>query len=181
MEHDKNNAMEAPPKGRLILGGIVFISGFLSPLLIPLVIASDLNTGTKSLISGLLALGIPELFMIIAAAILGKPGFAYIKSKIFSWFKKYGPPDFVGPTRYKIGLVMFCLPLIIGFLWPYIELYMPFVVNYSLWIYIGGDVMLFLSLFVLGGNFWDKLRSLFIYKSRAVMINDRSHNTNQHD
>ena len=60
MEHDKNNTMEAPPKGRLILGGVVFISGFLSPLLIPLVIASDLDTGIKSLISGLLALGIPE-------------------------------------------------------------------------------------------------------------------------
>ena len=76
---------------------------------------------------------------------------------------------------------MFCLPLIIGFLWPYTEHYMPFVVDYSLWIYIGGDVMLFLSLFVLGGNFWDKLRSLFIYKSRAVLIDDRSQKINQHD
>ena len=28
---------------------------------------------------------------------------------------------------------------------------------------IGGDILLVTSLFVLGGNFWDKIRSLFIY------------------
>ena len=87
MEKKTPTISEKPPGNRLFWGSIVFISGFLSPLLIPFVIATDLSTGLKSLVSGLLAFGIPELFMIIAVAILGKPGFNYLKSKIFKWFK----------------------------------------------------------------------------------------------
>ena len=70
-----------PPKGRLVTAGIIFISGFLSPLLIPVVTSSDLSIGWKTTLAGLLALGIPELFMIIAAAVAGKEGFNYLKNK----------------------------------------------------------------------------------------------------
>jgi len=34
---------------------------------------------------------------------------------------------------------------------------------------IAGDVLLLVSLVVLGGDFWDKLRSLFIHSARAVI------------
>jgi hypothetical protein len=32
---------------------------------------------------------------------------------------------------------------------------------------IGGDVLLISSLFVLGGDFWDKVRALFVYDAKA--------------
>jgi len=32
---------------------------------------------------------------------------------------------------------------------------------------VAGDVLLLASLIMLGGDFWDKLRSLFVYGSRA--------------
>jgi hypothetical protein len=118
--------------------------------------------------------------MLIAVAILGKPGFNYLKSKIFKWFKKYGPPDTVSLTRYRIGLVFFLLPILLGFILPYIWELLPFIKEYLLIITISGDVILVISLFILGGDFWDKLRSLFVYNSRAVLINDQSHKTNQH-
>lgn len=165
-----------PPRNRLIIGGIVFVSGFLSPLFIPLVVASDLSTTTKSVLSGLLALGIPEIFMIIAVAILGKSGFAFLKTKIFSWFKKHGPPDTVSLLRYRIGLSLFSLTLISGLILPYIWELVPFIKQNLLLIVISGDVLLLLSLFILGGDFWDKLRSLFIHKSRAILIEDQIEN-----
>jgi hypothetical protein len=68
-----------PPKGRLLLGGGVFVVGQLSPLFIPLVTSSSLSTGLKSALSGLLLLGIPELAIFVAIAILGKAGFAFLK------------------------------------------------------------------------------------------------------
>ena len=173
--------MQKPPKSRLIWGGIVFVSGFLSPLLIPWVLSLELSTGMKTLLSGLLALGIPELFMIIAVAILGKPGFTYLKSKIFNWFKKYGPPDTVSLLRYRAGLIFFLIPIILGFVLPYIWEHVPFIKQNILIIVISGDVMLFISLFILGGDFWDKLRSLFVYKSRAVLINSEPQKINYHD
>ncbi|MEK6193764.1 MAG: hypothetical protein N2F24_06005, partial [Deltaproteobacteria bacterium] len=62
---------------RLRLGLIVFVIGFLSPLLIPLVTAAELSMKWKAVISGCLAVGIPELFSITAIAIMGKSGFNY--------------------------------------------------------------------------------------------------------
>ena len=38
----------------------------------------------------------------------------------------------------------------------------------ALWWHVGGDVVFFSSLFVLGGDFWDKLRALFVHGARAV-------------
>jgi hypothetical protein len=175
-----DNHNTKPPNGRLITGGIVFITGFLSPLLIPWVLSLELSTSMKTLISGLLALGIPELFMIIAAAILGKPGFNYLKTKIFTWLKKYGPPDTVSLLRYRIGLIIFSFPILLGFILPYVWELIPFIKQNLFLIIISGDVMFFSSLLLLGGNFWDKLRSLFIYKSRAVLITDQPENLKDH-
>ncbi|MBT8386615.1 MAG: hypothetical protein KJO12_04325, partial [Ignavibacteria bacterium] len=92
-ENSKDDVKILPGSKKLFIAGTIFITGFLSPLLIPIVTSSSLSTGWKATLSGLLALGIPELFMVIAAAVAGKEGFNYIKSKIFGIFKKYGPAD----------------------------------------------------------------------------------------
>lgn len=151
-----------PPKNRLIWGTVVFISGFFSPVFIPLVVSSGLSNGVKTVLSGLLAFGVPELFMVIAAGIMGKEGFNYIKRFINLLFKAYGPPDSVSKIRYKIGLFLFIFPLICGFFLPYLISIFPSVLDYFLWIAITTDITLVISLFILGGNFWDKLRGLFI-------------------
>jgi hypothetical protein len=159
---------------RLRLGLIVFITGFLSPLLIPLVTGSDLSTKWKAVISGCLALGIPELFSIVAIAIMGKPGYNYIKAMFFAFLKKHGPADTVSPTRYRIGLVMFILPILFGWLAPYVQTIIPGYDFQGLIVNIIGDVMLISSFFVLGGDFWDKVRSLFVHTASVKFSNPLS-------
>jgi hypothetical protein len=168
MDEESNQTDNLPPKGKLITAGIIFVVGFLSPLLIPFVTSSNLSTGWKATLSGLLALGIPELFMIIAAAVAGKEGFSYIKSKIFGFLKKHGPPDTVSKTRYRIGLVLFLIPIIVGWLLPYFTHLIPSYEENKNLISVAGDVVLITSLFVLGGDFWDKLRSLFVYGAKVI-------------
>jgi len=166
---EKNNQNESlPPKGKLVTAGIIFFTGFLSPLLIPIVTSSDLSTGWKVTLSGLLALGITELFMIIAVAVAGKDGFNYIKSKIFRFLNKHGPADTVSKARYRIGLVLFLIPIIVGWLLPYFTHLIPSYEENRNIISVVGDVVLITSLFVLGGDFWDKLRSLFVYGAKAI-------------
>ena len=148
---------------RLHLGVIVFVIGFLSPLLIPLVTASELPTKWKAVISGCLAVGIPELFSIAAIAIMGKSGFNYIKDRFFGFLKKYGPADRVSRTRYRIGLVMFLLPIFFGWLAPYFPNTVPGYETHRFLVNLIGDMMFVSSLFVLGGNFWDKIRALFVH------------------
>jgi hypothetical protein len=155
-------------KGRLYAGGTIFVIGFLSPLLVPLVTTSPLPSGWKTAISGLLLVGVPELAMLIAAAVMGKDGFAYLKRVLVGFLgKHFSPPETVSPMRYRIGLILFSVPLLFGWVVPYISGYFPILDEHHLMFAILGDLILLCSLFVLGGEFWDKLRALFIQKAKA--------------
>jgi hypothetical protein len=156
------------PSWRFPAGVAIFALGFCVPLAIPLVTASDLPPGWKAVISGALAVGVPEVMMVIATAVMGKEGFAELKRRVGRFFRRYGPPDTVGPTRYRIGLVMFAVPLLLGWLGPYLHHHLPGFDSHPTAWHLGGDLMFFASLFVLGGDFWDKLRSLFVRGARAV-------------
>ena len=148
---------------RLTFGGAVIVVGFLSPLLIPLVASTNWSIGLKSAVSGLLALGIPEVFMIIGIAIVGKDGYQFLKEKLFAFLKRFAPPDFVSPRRYRIGLIMFGLPIVIGWAGPYLFHFIPGLHDLPLWSFVLGDLIFLSSFIVLGGNFWDKLSGLFKY------------------
>lgn len=167
-ETKKTTESVKPPLRKLIIGTLIFVIGFASPALIPWVLSTNWPDGLKAVLSGLLAFGVPELFMIIAAAIMGKQGFNYIMNGLGRFLKPLAPPDEVSKTRYTIGLVMFFVPIAFGFLAPYFSSHLHFMEEHELFYYIGGDVMIFLSLFVLGGSFWDKLRSLFVHSAKVV-------------
>ncbi len=152
---------ESPPKSRLILGGFIFISGFLSPLAIPLVTASALSTEWKTMLSAVLVFGLPEVFMLIAVAILGKQGFDYLKSHLWQAIR---PADKVSATRYYIGLVLFFTPVLFGWLSPYLELWITEFEAQQLRLAIAGDILFAISLFVLGGDFWLKVKALFSHE-----------------
>ena len=159
---------EQPRAGwRFRLGLIVLVVGWLSPLCIPLITATELPTRWKTIISGALAVGIPEVFTVAAIAIMGKSGYNLIKERIFSFLKKHGPPDRVSLTRYRIGLVMFVLPVIFGWLGPYGVHLIPGYETHRFVVSLIGDVMFVASLFVLGGDFWDKIRALFSHSARV--------------
>lgn len=169
---DTAASQSGPPRAgwRLRVGLAVLIVGFLSPLLIPLVTASGLSARWKAIVSGALAVGIPELFSLAAIAIMGKSGFNYIKARFFDFLKKYGPADVVSRTRYRVGLAMFGLPLLFGWLGPYFAHLIPIYETNRIAVSVAGDLMFVASLFVLGGDFWDKIRALFIHSAK-VQIN----------
>ena len=168
MTQTEASKTEQPRAGwRFRLGLTMLIVGWLSPLLIPVITRTSLATEWKTIISGLLAVGIPEVFTVAAIAIMGKSGYNLIKERIFSFFKKHGPPDRVSLTRYRIGLVMFVLPVVFGWLGPYGANKIPGYETRRFVVSLIGDLMFVASVFVLGGDFWEKIRSLFIHRARA--------------
>lgn len=152
------------PKSRLYLGGAIFVFGLLCPLLVPLVTVTGLSTAWKATLSGLLLLGIPEIFMLIAAAVMGKDGFAYLKGVMFGFLQRNVLPEKVKPVRYRIGLVVFFLPILWGWFAPYLSEFVS-VQDHNLKIAIAGDLLLLIGLVLLGGEFWEKLRSLFLHRT----------------
>lgn len=146
---------------RIIIGTVILVVGFMSPLLIPYVTGTNWSVGLKSTVSGLLAFGIPEVFMLFAVGVMGKQGYESIKAKAMRFLRRFAPSDEVSLMRYRIGLMMFTVPIIIGIMQPYLGFYFHFFKEFPLWWYIALDVMFISSFFVLGGDFWDKLSGLF--------------------
>lgn len=153
---------------RFPVGVTIFVLGFAAPLAIPLVVASELPAAWKTVLSGALALGVPEVMMVAAAAVMGREGFIELKRRFGRFFARYGPPQHVSRGRYRVGLVMFALPLLVAWLGPYVQGHLPGFEQHPLWWHLGGDLVFVASFFVLGGEFWDKLRSLFVHGARAV-------------
>ena len=156
---------------RFPVGVTIFLAGFAAPLAIPLVTSSDLPAAWKTAIAGAFAVGVPEIAMVVAAAVMGKAGFARLKSQFGRFLKKYGPPERVSRVRYRVGLAMFTLPLLLAWLAPYLGHHLPGYGEHRLVWAIGADLVFVASFFVLGGEFWDKLRALFVYGARAVFPN----------
>ena len=151
-----------PPAGRLVTGGIVFVGSFLAPIFIPLVISTNWAESTKTAVAGFLALGAPELGMLIAVGILGKSGFQFLKRTLFSSLSRIVLPERVGPLRHRLGVLMFVLPLLSGWAQPYLAYLWPESSIHHPFNALVGDAIFILSLFVLGGEFWEKLRTLFV-------------------
>lgn len=169
MAEGKDVVESAPEAGlRFYIGIALFAVSFAGPLItIPLLGVFGLSAGEiASYSAGILVSA--EVLLVAAAAIMGKSGYAYIKHKIFGALKHYGPPQEVSLTRYRIGLVFFAVPLILGFLSPYVKSLIPYYEGNEVLFAIGGDVVVLVGLFILGGAFWDKLRALFIYEAKVV-------------
>jgi hypothetical protein len=150
---------------RIKLGAALFGLSILLPVAgVPLVATLGLSTAMTASISGALLVG-AEVLGVCAVAVMGKSGYAFIKNRVFGFLKQYGPPQKISRGRYNIGIVIFCVPFLFGWLSPYISKWVPDLLSYPLPFAIGGDILILASLFVLGGDFWDKIRSLFIHNA----------------
>jgi hypothetical protein len=154
---------------RFKLGVALFLFSRFGPfVLIPLVAALGFSAAMTASISGGILVG-AEVVLGLAAAVMGKSGYAYLKHRIFGFLKRYGPPQEVGRTRHVVGLLMFVLPFLLGWLAPYASDLLPGYQGNELTVAIVSDLILLISLLVLGGDFWDKLRALFIYGARVEL------------
>jgi len=170
----KENKVEASKEAstlalgwRLPVALVLFGVAIACPIVGTAILAGDFSGKVKAF-AGFLFFPIPEVFDLTAIAVLGKPGFEWLKGKLFGFLGRFAPPDQVSQTRYTVGLVMFTLPLFFGWVQPYIIGYVPVFSNLRPIYHIAGDVLFLASFFVLGGDFWDKVRSLFVREARVV-------------
>jgi hypothetical protein len=156
---------------RFKLGITLVVLMFAAWLLIPLAASMNASRGTIAAITGGIFIA-NKVLLVLTVAVMGKAGFQQLKSYMFGYVSGLAPNATVGPLRYRIGLVMFCLPLGSGILEPYIDALWPGLRPNSWQLQLLGDLMLVSSFFVLGGNFWGKLRALFVRTAIAVDAGD---------
>ena len=152
---------------RLKVGIALLLLGLIMPAGTLLVAAMDWPTSVKTFVSGILLFGL-EIMAIPAAAIMGKENFDRIVITAKDFLKTMKPAGNVGRTRYTIGLVLLVCPLLFAWIVSYVPSWLPEDYAARVWVNLGIDIVILASLLVLGGDFWDKLRALFLYRARAV-------------
>lgn len=169
MNDNHNLEQHAPTGWRFRVGLFFFVFAWICPLFIPFVTNTNLTTEEKAFLSGFLLIGAPEIFSVVSIIILGKPGFNYIKTKAFYYIKRAVPRGEISRTRYRIGLFMLLLHAVNA----YLIFYTPdLIIGYAenrITMNLIADFLFIVTLFVLGGEFWDKLRALFLYDAKVYM------------
>jgi hypothetical protein len=156
------------PKGwRFQLGVLCFVAAFGVHLITVVVAAIGASAATVATIAGA-NFAANKILLLVTVGLLGRPGFNYLKSVVFSVLGRYAPAQTVSPMRYRVGLVLFAIPILFGWLSPYLTGIIPALVTEAVAFGIAGDLLLLVSLIVLGGDFWDKLKALFVYDARSL-------------
>jgi hypothetical protein len=164
---EKSAAVQTSVSGRWRpkVGLFLFILALVSPLLVPLVLATDLPREVRISMAGLLLFGVPMALMLAVVALVGQPAFLFLRNRIA---KQRMPPSPVSVIRYRIGLALLTIPIIVNWLVPLLSVRVPKIG--ANWVFIGtvADGVLLLSLFVLGGEFWAKVNALFVHSARVT-------------
>jgi hypothetical protein len=152
---------------RLKLGVTLLIIGLIMPAGALLVAATDWSTTAKTAVSTICLLGL-EIMLIPAVALMGKDNYERIWAAAMSFLRNLKPAGDVGKTRYKIGLYMLVGPTLYAWTASYAPSWLPEDYVLRVWVNLGLDLITLTSLFVLGGDFWDKVRALFLHDARVV-------------
>ena len=168
MERIENvNSRNYNPGIRLYIGtSIIILSFFMVPTGL-FVCHFVHHHAMKALILGFFWVNGP-LWKIFGISVMGKVSYYYITEHLKSKYKKMVSPKPVSKTRYNIGLFMFALPFVPSYVMAYAPHLLPELAAFRVYVNIFFDLVFLSSLFVLGGDFWDKLRSLFTYTAKAT-------------
>jgi hypothetical protein len=91
----------------------------------------------------------------------------YIKAKVFAMFKRALPAGEVNRLRYNIGLVLLIPHVFSACIIFYAPHWLPGYDEHRVAMILTADCLPVITLFILGEDFWDKLRALFIYDAKA--------------
>ncbi len=159
----------------IIAGNGVIVIGLFLPIL-----------GAGASVVGAAVLG-GELVSLASIAFLGKEGFMAIKSKVFA-FVKAGYAARVGPVRHYIGIVLLCTNLlttyiIAAYAWTAFESTTPerpmpaiWGLDFAqqgemvFWLLLSGEITFLIAIYVLGADWWEKFRNIFVWKNPDEQI-----------
>jgi len=134
----------------------------LSALAVPML---GLPTTQSALLAGALVAGAPEVLVILAAALLGKDTFQYFVHKIKGMLRSALPDRPASKLRYYTGLAVILLSWIPAYVCAYAPSVMPGG-NARITTLAVMDLAFVASVVLMGGEFWEKVRRIFVYEGK---------------
>ena len=116
-----------------------------------------------------------ETSFLISIALLGKPFIHLLKAKVRIWFLRkdvVAAPRPVGRVRHYIGATLMLVSFIVPYYLTELALFVGFVEKHGhrdlLILLIVGDALFIASFFILGGDFWGRLKTLFEWPGEPI-------------
>jgi hypothetical protein len=164
----KQNNMDLKKDWKFYTGVTFLILSCILPLIGLAIPFFDIHPVISVPVAGFLMLGGPEIMIIIAASFLGKNAYHYYRNKFLKFFKRKKPikPHVISATRYYVGLSLFFGSLIPMYLNGYAPQIMPKNELGKYLFLVSADLVFVISFFVLGADFWEKYKSLFIWQTK---------------
>jgi hypothetical protein len=163
----------APKTWKQRLGLALVVYSFVPLLTVHFAALLPGSTGWKAAF-GAIYLASGEIAFLAAVALLGKPFVAAVKDKIKAWLlprQAPRPPRPIGHVRHVVGVTLFCASIV-----PYYLTLGALLFTHPgepdlrvlLWLLLSGEAAFFVSLFVLGEEFWARLKRLFEWPGREL-------------
>ena len=113
----------------------------------------------------MLVAGGPEALCILAVALLGKETFQYFTYKAKTAFRRAVIDRPASKGRYYFGLTIMLVSWLPAYLYAYFPASLPGG-NARIYILAGMDLAFVASVFLMGGEFWEKVRRIFVYEGK---------------
>ena len=161
-----NSTGNSTANWRFVAGVTVLGLSMLLPLAALVVPFLGLPVAQSALIAGALVAGAPEVLMLLAVALLGRQNFDRIvgAAKKFLFTTFFSKP--VSRGRYYAGLAICLLSFLPIYVAGYVPSWMP-VGNGRIAVLAAADLAFIFSFFIMGGEFWEKFRRLFVWEGRV--------------
>lgn len=160
-------------QARFVLGCILLTTGILCGLAVPFLGFFHITHNKAAIVSFLMLSHHGLTFLSIA--VMGQDNFERLTEPVHRAAAKAGekikPAGNVSRDRYRIGIIMLVTPLIVVTAMHLINEF-HFKHETRVIISLTMQAMFLASFFVLGGDFWDKARALFVWDARAVFPED---------
>jgi hypothetical protein len=142
----------------LVLAVVLPLGAFIVPML-------GLPLAQSALLVGVLVAGGPEVLCIAAIALLGKETFQYLAHHAKLAFRRAVVDRPASKARYYVGLAIVLLSWLPAYVYAYAPAAMPGG-NARIYILAAMDLAFVASVFLMGGEFWEKVRRIFIYEGK---------------
>jgi hypothetical protein len=141
--------------------------GVLSLTAVLPIVLTPLSRQATLVLTGFFLFGIPQLSLLASIAVVGRPSGTFFTSGFARSLRLIMPASTVGWARYRVGLLLFTVALLVSWIEPVISDHFSGLVAHSTTIGILADALLLAALWVLGAEFWDKLHALFMQDAKV--------------
>jgi hypothetical protein len=150
---------------RFYAGIAALVLAALMPLVAIAVPLLGLPTAQSAMLAGLLVAGGPEVLSIVAVGLLGKETFQYFTHLAKSTLRRTFIDRPAARAQYYIGLAIVLLSRIPSYIYAYFPNAVPGG-NTRIYLLAGMDLAFVASVILMGGEFWEKVRRIFVYEGK---------------